>query len=205
MRFSSFFSLLLASTVFASPIANLEVEARDETSLITRAPATTPPYQDSWAYTAAIQAHGGLTKDNYYYFTLEWDLPTPVGEGDVETQDELQQLQQKLGFEHIGLVVGTITETDVKGPKNTVKAIKRDFVASVYHMIKTAGTTSVTPRNYGDYYKSETLKWGGQTTKAKAAKAKTAATGYTKEGKQGTYDVNTNNCNTFVTAVKKGL
>lgn len=195
MKFSNLFSLLLASIAIASPIAYPEPEAAESTELATRA-----TNEDSWAYTKAIAAHPGLTKDNYYYFTLEWPIGTVVGDGDKESQAEVTALRQKLGFDHIGLVVGQITEKVVNQGKKSEKT-KRDFVASVYHMTADdKDNTSQTPRNYDTHYSAQTLKWGGATTKKKADKAKPTAKDYVAD--HATYSVDSNNCNTFVTAVK---
>ncbi|KAM3084820.1 hypothetical protein ACMFMG_003270 [Clarireedia jacksonii] len=195
MKFSNIFTLLLASLAIASPVPHPETEAAEITELTTRA-----TNEDSWAYTKAITAHPGLTKDNYYYFTLEWPIGSIIGDGDKESKAEVTALRQKLGFDHIGLVVGRITETTVNKGKKSEKT-KRDFVATVYHMTADAqDKTGQIPRNYGDYYASQTLRWGGATTTKKADKVKSTAKDYVTA--HPLYSVDSNNCDTFVTALE---
>ncbi|EED14658.1 hypothetical protein TSTA_041360 [Talaromyces stipitatus ATCC 10500] len=163
MRFSYILSGFLAALAIASPIAR--PEEVDVTELVTR-----ETYQDTAEFTAANSVHPGLQNGQYYWFTLEWPLGAPVGDGDKESQTELQQLQQKLGFEHIGVVVGKVTETTTGKGKN--QKTKRDFNAVLYHMTK----KNVNP---GDV-ELKTANWkadprknlkGGQVTSSKKVDA----------------------------------
>ncbi|KAI8623446.1 hypothetical protein F5Y19DRAFT_458429 [Xylariaceae sp. FL1651] len=191
MRVSYLFSVLLASLAVASPVASPNVS--DDVSLTARATEDTPEYA------AAIKAHSGLSKDKYYYFTLEWPLGVAVGDGDKETDAELKELQQKLGFEHIGVVVGQVTETETGKGKN--KKTKRDFIATLYHMTKknaNPGDTEFKSPNYRANSK-QNLKWGGETSKKKAGAAKKAGKDYVDDHK--IYKVDGNNCNDFAQTV----
>jgi hypothetical protein len=194
---------LLASIAIASPIASPEAEAVETTELTTRAPT----YVDSWEYKEAIAAHSGLTKDNYYWFTLEWPIGTVVGDDDKESQPEITALRRQLGYDHVGIVIGQITETTGKG-KDKDK-VTRDFKASVYHMVvkdAVKDTTDMVPRNFNNHYEPQVLRWGGLTSKKKVDKATKTAKGYIKaDAKHEVYNVDSNNCNTFVTAVKADL
>jgi hypothetical protein len=191
MRVSYLFSVFLASLAIASPVASPNVAG--DVSLTARAT------EDTAEYTAAIKAHSGLSKDKYYYFTLEWPLGIAVGDGDKETNAELKELQQKLGFEHIGVVVGQITETETGKGNN--KKTKRDFKATLYHMTKNAKSdTEFKSPNYRADSK-QNLKWGGETSKKKADAAKKAGKNYVDDNK--TYKVDGNNCNDFAQTVLK--
>ncbi|KAB8302401.1 hypothetical protein EYC80_005822 [Monilinia laxa] len=209
MRFLSFFSLLLASVAIASPISFPKSQAADSTDLITRTPVAST-YVDSAAYSLAIAAHNSLTKNTYYYFTLEWPSGVLIRDDDKETPDELKQLVQRLGFDHIGLVVGYITEREGKKVKGKPLEIARDFKAVVYHMVKIDSETKETKAIHHTYDPTPgkgkdaglILKWGGQTTKKKDSTVKTAGTDYVANG-HSTYSVDSNNCNDFVTAIKK--
>ncbi|KAI3316586.1 hypothetical protein HD806DRAFT_552192 [Xylariaceae sp. AK1471] len=194
MQLSYLLSVFLASLTIASPVANPNVA--DDVSLATRAT------DDTAEYKAAIAAHPNLSKDKYYYFTLEWPLGTPVGDGDTESGDELKQLQQKLGFEHIGVVVGQIIETETGKGKN--KKTKRDFKATLYHMTKKnkePGDTEFKTRNYSA--DSKQLKWGGETSKKKADAAKKAGKDYVDDNK--IYKVDGNNCADFAQSVLNAI
>ncbi|KAI9650092.1 hypothetical protein NHQ30_000105 [Ciborinia camelliae] len=197
MRFSDLLPLLLIAPVaVARPIARPEPKAANKTNLITSAPT----YVDTWAYTQAITMHSGLTKDNWYYFILEWPLGTTGGK---EYEAEIKQLRQQLGFDHIGIVIGRITETEQKSEEGVVKII-RNFAAVTYHMTASdSGKTNVTPQNFDNYYEGQTLKWGGATTPEKAASAKTTAEGYTEQDGHWNFSINDNNCDTFVKVIER--
>ncbi|KAI1174945.1 hypothetical protein F4777DRAFT_552501 [Nemania sp. FL0916] len=195
MQFSYLLSAFLATLAIASPVANPNQDY--DVGLTTR---TT---EDTAEYKAAVAAHGGLTKDKYYYFTLEWPLGQPVGDGDKESNDELKELQQKLGFEHIGVVVGKVTETDSGKGKN--KKTKRDFKATLYHMTKknvNPGDTEFKSPNY-KANSGQNLKWGGESSSKKADAGKKAGKDYVDDNK--IYKVDGNNCNDFANAVLKAV
>ncbi|TGJ83240.1 hypothetical protein E0Z10_g5514 [Xylaria hypoxylon] len=143
-----------------------------------------------------------LTTHKYYYFTVEWPLGAALGDGDKESDVELKALQQQLGFEHIGVVVGQITETGSGKGKN--KKTKRDFKSTLYHMTKknkVPGDTEFKSVNYRADSKGLTFR--GETSKKKADGAKKAGKDYVNQN--GIYKVQGNNCADFTTTVLSAL
>ncbi len=195
MQFSYLLTAFLATLAIASPLtANPDDEIA---GLAARAPG------DTAEFTAALAAHPGLTNGQVVWFSLEWALTVPVGDGDVESKTELQQLQAKLGFDHIGVVAGTVKETTTGKGKN--QKTKRDFDAQLFHMIKTnvnPGDTALKTHNWA-VVAGQTLKFGGVTTAKKITNAKNAAKAYVEEHK--IYAVNGNNCNDFAQTVIRQL
>ncbi|KAH8900382.1 hypothetical protein GQ53DRAFT_127835 [Thozetella sp. PMI_491] len=192
MRVSFFLSAFLATLAIATPVANPEAAQIDYLS-------ARDTFDDTPEYTAAIKAHSGLVKDHYYWFTLEWPLGAAVGDGDAESKTELQQLQQKLGFEHVGAVLGQITETTTGKGKN--QKTKRDYNAMLYHMVKNnvdPGDTELKSRTW-KASSAQNLKWGGETSSKKITAAKKAGKDWVSDHK--IYNVNGNNCNDFAQAV----
>ncbi|KAI1073487.1 hypothetical protein F5B20DRAFT_597647 [Whalleya microplaca] len=164
MHFSHLLTAFLATLVVATPIANsdpepaLAVEAND---LVGR-----ETLEDTEAYTAAIGAHPDIQKGKYYWFELTWDLKAAIDD-DHETKSELEKLRKKLGFKHIALVVGEVTEKESGKGKN--KKTKRDFNAMFYDMVKdNKDRTESHFANFKGLREGQTLKWGGDTTKSKA-------------------------------------
>ncbi|KAI0536021.1 hypothetical protein GGR58DRAFT_528842 [Xylaria digitata] len=195
MKLSYLISFFLTSLVVASPVAN--INAPEDVRLSVR--TTT---QDTAEYKAAIAAHGHLKKDKYYYFTLEWPLGAKVGDSDKETDAELKMLQQELGFAHVGVVVGQVTETE--SGKGKHKKVKRDFKATLYHMTKKnvhPGDTEFKSRNYSADAKR--LRYRGETSKKKADAAKKVGKDYV--GDHPLYKIDGNNCADFAGAVLKVL
>ncbi|KAI0006264.1 hypothetical protein F4779DRAFT_597199 [Xylariaceae sp. FL0662B] len=165
MHFSYLFTAFLATLALASPVANPypePISAEEVRNLTSR-----DNVEETDAYKAAsAAAHKHLEKDKYYWFQLTWDLNAPV-EGDQETKAELRKLQEKLGFEHVALVVGQILENEVGKGKN--KKTKKAFHAMLRHMIKNKqGKTESRTVNFTGPKQGQTLKWGGETTKKKA-------------------------------------
>ena len=169
-----------------------------------KAPAATPgpataaaiPNVDTTQFTAAIEANPGL-QPGFAWFRLEWPLPAEVGDGDAESDSELQQLRQQLGFEHIGIVMGQVTVNPTGRGKN--QKVNRDFNAQLFHMVSNeAGAARVAFHNWA-VIPPQVLKFGGVTTAAKIAKAKTAAQAHVAANPA--YSVQTNNCNTFANAM----
>jgi len=210
MKFSHILSAFLATLVVASPIddrhaqvANqlLEVAQRDVYELSPRA----VPNEDTAEYTAAIKAHTPLVNGEYYWFWLQWPRGA-IGDGDGESAAEIKALRDALGFDHIGVVVGQIKEATKGKGKNEV--LTRDFVAELHHMIEVDGTTNtgIIQRRY-EWKKDsgKVLVWGGGTSGSKATAAKKFAKAWTDTPAQKTYNVKTNNCDTFAKAVKGKL
>jgi hypothetical protein len=209
MKFSYILPALLATLTTANSLVDLEdtknsladFEATTDTTALTSRAA--PVYEDTAEYKAAVAARPGLQADQHYWFRYEWPLGTPVGDGDQEDKKELQELQNKLGFAHIGVVVGQITQTDKGKGKN--KKTHRDFNAMLYHMTKMNVNPGDTEMKSAVWKAStgKKLVWGGSTTRAKATAAKKVAKDYVAEHKL--YAVNGNNCNDFAQAVIKSL
>lgn len=167
MRFSYLLSAFLASLTIASPIAN--PEAVENSNLAIRADDVNTP-----EWTLATKTKPGLKKDDWVWFTLEWDRGTIVGDGDTESAKEISDLRDKLGFDHIGIVIGQITEVESGKGKN--KKTTRDFKASLDHMIEVKDKTELkTYANWKVPGAGKTLKFGGMTTSSKATAARKAA------------------------------
>ncbi|KAI1097404.1 hypothetical protein F4804DRAFT_174721 [Jackrogersella minutella] len=192
MRFTYFITAFLATLAIASPISS-DTDIAEGVNLVTRDTVTQTP-----EYKAAAAAHSGLQKDKYYYFLLKWELPAKIADGDTETLSELQQLQKNLGFEHIGVVVGQVTET-TKG-KTGKKQTTQDFKAFLYHMTKDKDN-NVMGHSPTYKYDGKPLEYGGTTSKKAVDKAKTNAKDYVADKDHKAYNVDNNNCNTYAQAV----
>ncbi|KAI5856792.1 hypothetical protein GGS23DRAFT_588647 [Durotheca rogersii] len=191
MQLSYLFTTLLAAFAVASPISTAS-DAAEGAQLATRATE-----ELTAEYRAAQRAISNLQAGKFYWFTIEWDLGEVIPGPTHETPDELKQLQQQLGFDHIGLVVGQVTETKTGKGKN--EKIKKDFKASLLHMTKdTKKNTELKGPNYKADRKA--LIRGGETSKKKVDAAKKAAKDYVAANP--VYSVATNNCNTFVQTIK---
>ncbi|KAK1753170.1 hypothetical protein QBC47DRAFT_362991 [Echria macrotheca] len=214
MKFSYILSAFLASLSIASPIderltqvASRDVQAAAEPGEVYAISARDDvPNDDTPNYTAATKAHTPLVNGKYYWFWLQWPRD-PVGDGDGESAAEIKALRDALGFNHVGVVVGQIKETPQGKGKNA--KLKRDFIAELHHMIEIKGSTNtgIIQRQY-DYKNKDSdkvLVWGGETTASKAAAAKKFAKAWTDVEAQKTYNVKTNNCDTFAKAVKGKL
>ncbi|KAI0841363.1 hypothetical protein F5Y06DRAFT_218813 [Hypoxylon sp. FL0890] len=199
MKFTYFLNAFLATLAIASPITNAPNE---ETGLATRNDEEVRTDN----YKAVFAAHPDLQKDKYYYFTIKNSLPDKVRDGDTETLTELQQLQQRLGFDHIGVLVGQVTETTRTKPagkkKPGKKTTTKDFRGFYIHMTKgkdskTAQHTSVWSDRGAE--SNQKIEYVGTTTKKGEDKAKAEAKSYVEEHK--TYDIENNNCNSFAQAI----
>lgn len=162
-----------------------------------------PKIIETEEYKKALEKHHGLKENDWYYFTVE----TPLGQvipGDSETKTELQRLQHNLHFEHIAIVVGQVVYHESnKGKKH--HTIKKDFNAVQYDMIKNPQHKTNARNPVWKYQAHKTLKYGGTTTKSKAlpAKVKKIADDWVKEHPD--YNIQNNNCNSFVQNVKHHL
>ncbi|KAI2469989.1 hypothetical protein F4781DRAFT_430895 [Annulohypoxylon bovei var. microspora] len=201
MRFTYFLSAFLATLTIASPISS-GADVTESISLVTR---DTEKQTDE--YKAALKAHAGLQKDQYYYFFQKDNLGAKILDSDAETLTELEQLQKNLGFEHIGVIVGQVTEVTVgkTGKKTTTK----DFKATYYHMTKdkknnVMGHGPNWKASLVDFSKS-TLVYGGQTNKKGVDNAKKNSKDYLAEADHKTYDIGKNNCNTYAQAVAQAF
>ncbi|RWA15101.1 hypothetical protein EKO27_g66 [Xylaria grammica] len=195
MKLSYLLSFFLASLVITSPVAT--PNGTDDVALTTRTTTNDTP-----EYKAAIAAHPTLSKDKYYYFTIKWPLGAEVGDGDQESDAELKALQQQLGFEHIGVVVGQITET-VSGKGKNQKTT-RHFNASLYHMTKKNKVPGDTEFKHSKYRAdAKHLKFRGETSNKKANSVSKAGKDYVSVN--DIYKVQGNNCNDFAKAVMNVL
>ncbi|KAI1410271.1 hypothetical protein F5Y13DRAFT_168055 [Hypoxylon sp. FL1857] len=206
MKFTYFLNAFLATLAIASPISS----GRDEeTGLAAR--ADDEVLTDN--YKAVAAAHPGLQKDKYYYFTIKNSLPDKVENGDAETLTELQQLQKNLGFDHIGVLVGQVTETTRTKPggkkgKPGKKTTTKDFKGFYIHMTKgkdgkTAQHTSVWSDRGAQ--SNQKIEYVGTTTKKGEDKAKAEAKAYVEEEDHKVYNIQNNNCNSFAQAILGAL
>ncbi|EFE42382.1 hypothetical protein TRV_02821 [Trichophyton verrucosum HKI 0517] len=209
MKFSTIFSTLLAAAsvaVNATPIARNEVDsslisARETTPLSTpfSAELVKRETEDSDTFAALAQAYGGeLEDDKYYVLTAKWPLRDEI---DNETPAELQELQKKLGFYHIGFIVGKVSIKE-SGPKKHRKT-KRDFDGQVYDTIKKENKDIKFRKTNWDTTKRRDIEFVKMTTKKKADAINNKAKDYEKD--HPVYSVADNNCNTFVQALLSEL
>jgi hypothetical protein len=174
-----------------------------------KAPATVVPIKTK-RYDAAVGAAAKegkrLEPSKWYVFTKEWDLPDPV-EGTFESKTDLQKLQQKLGFEHVAVVVGQVTE--VKRGKGKNEKVTLDFDAYYMDLMKDDDlVTSILrgPKRLDPdepVRSKQILKWSKSTTAAKGSSAAMGKVGkaYFQEAGHQKYNVDSNNCATFRDAV----
>lgn len=147
MKFSSIFSVFLAALtvgVGASPIPSdssiqetlnnsttAPVKLYEESSLGKR---NNPPVEETDTFKQFVKVHKDMKKDQYYAFTVKWTFGTAPG--DQTPKEEMKQIQEKYGFDHIALAIGKVTEktTTTGGKKNKTKKTVRDFDAHMYHL-----------------------------------------------------------------------
>lgn len=166
MRFSYLISAFLASLAIASPIFSPEAVERD---LAIRAEDVNT---DEWEFANKIQS--GLKKDDWVWFTQEW-LRGTVGDGDTESEKEISDLRNDLGFDHIGIIIGKITEST--SGTGSSKVTTHGFKASMYHMISNKGKAkpAEVPKWKVPDASKYTVKWGGKTKEKKVTAAKKVA------------------------------
>jgi hypothetical protein len=158
------------------------------------------------AYLSAKQSIGNLKVGEWYKFTSKSPYTKP---GPHETADEVKQLQQRLGFNHIAVVVGQVVEKVTKGKgKNKNKTeTHRDFVAIIIDLIKEEDNGS--KMNFANFKPTKVFKLeDGEQTSAKKADptaVKKKAAEYFKEAGHSQYSVASNNCNTFARALMKQI
>ncbi|KAI1457605.1 hypothetical protein F4805DRAFT_166806 [Annulohypoxylon moriforme] len=207
MKFSSIFSLFLAGLAAASPLgqpqsseglAIREADIEIENTLVTRADD-----KISAEYTKVHAANANIANGKYYAFTIRW----PLGDGtniDSETPAEIQELQQELGFKHIGVIIGKVK--DVEAGKGKNKHADKDFTGQLYHLIKKSdGSAELdSPRNYKLSGQTAGLFKNGHLTFLKEVSAKTysdakkTADKYFATPDHQKYSVKDNNCDSFV-------
>ncbi|EGD96714.1 hypothetical protein TESG_04146 [Trichophyton tonsurans CBS 112818] len=216
MKFSTIFSTLLAAAsvaVNASPIARNEVDSSLISARETTASLSTPfptelvkrgddgdvKIEDSDTFAALAQAYGGeLEDDKYYVLTAKWPLRDEI---DNETPAELQELQKKLGFYHIGFIVGKVSIKESGNKKH--RKLKRDFDGQVYDTIKKENKDIKFRKTNWDTSKRRDIEYVKMTTKKKADAINNKAKDYEKD--HPVYSVEDNNCNTFVQALLSEL
>ena len=106
--------------VFSAVFCALTLGVRAAPALESRA-AT-----DTAEYNKVIAVHPSMVPGKMYVFTITWPL------GTAGNDKKLWELQQQLGFNHIGLLVGEVMKTE-KGPPNK-KTIHHDFAGMVYDL-----------------------------------------------------------------------
>ncbi|KAI0887346.1 uncharacterized protein GGS22DRAFT_108056 [Annulohypoxylon maeteangense] len=206
MKFSSIFSVFLAGLAVASPLgkpqssedlAVREAEIEIESNLITRADD-----KISAEYNKVHAAKSSIANGKYYAFTVKW----PLGDGtniDSETPAEIQELQKKLGFKHVGVIIGKVKDVETGKGKN--KHHEKDFSGQLFHLIKKAdGSAQLdSPRNYKLSGQTAGLFKNGQLSFLKEVSAKTfsdakkTADKYFAVPGHDKYSVDNNNCDSF--------
>ncbi|KAI1212923.1 uncharacterized protein F4807DRAFT_457009 [Annulohypoxylon truncatum] len=207
MKFSSIFSLFLAGLAAASPlgqpqssedIAVREADIEFDNALVARADDKITP-----EYTKVHAAKSTIANGKYYAFTIKWPLSDSTAI-DSETPAELQELQQKLGFKHIGVILGKVKDVETGKGKN--KHAEKDFTGQLFHLIKkTDGSAELdSPKNYKLSGQTAGLFKNGQLTFLKEISAKTytdakkTAENYFATPDHQKYSVDDNNCDSFV-------
>lgn len=168
-----------ANPVTYTPINN-PVDINVDYPLIVRAPssAKTPSVVPTKTkrYNATVAAAGKdgktLEPNKWYVFTKEWDLPDAV-EGTFESKTDLQKLQEKLGFEHVAVIIGQVTE--VRKGKGKNEEITMDFGSYYMDLMKDPGKISSVlrgperPHTKEPIKPKQTLIWSKATTVAKGS------------------------------------
>ena len=182
MQFSYLLSAFLATLAIASPIANPSpapevaevvddlVARTDDTAVAGVPQQLSARWDDATPMYNAIAATGAtLNKDQWYWFKLTWDLNTPVGDGESPT--ELQKLQQRLGYNHVAIVVGRVAEIAYGPPKS--RKYRRDFqdVTQADLYVTEPDTTTSRIMNWNSANPGKTLHYGGTTTASKGARS----------------------------------
>ncbi|KAF1950849.1 hypothetical protein CC80DRAFT_509422 [Byssothecium circinans] len=201
MRFSTILSTLLAS--LAIGVGANPVPFDQTVSLVSRAD------EKSALYTAAEKAVGGPldpTKD--YAFELRWDLghdPTDTKKSVQRTPQirSLNELRQRVGYDHVAVLVGKATAAPIKGGKNKgsqKRTFNGHFVDLVAYGAKNDkarlhGPTDVTDaRGIWDY---QSLKFIKQTTKGSKTALKKSGEDYFKQANKVVYNTVDNSCVSF--------
>ena len=111
-------------------------------------------------YKAAHAAHSSIEDGKTYAFTLK--SPKNAAEKDPK----MKQLTTELGFSHIYLVVGQVSERHT-GPPNKPTGTQKSFTAVMYHM---AGIDTVVADYKNWKADDKKLEFVKETTKAKQDK-----------------------------------
>ncbi|KAF4628585.1 hypothetical protein G7Y89_g9567 [Cudoniella acicularis] len=156
----------------------------------------------------SVLSRVNLKDGDWVWFSQLWDRG--VVDGDNETDEELKELRDELGYDHIAVIIGQVTIKDVgkgdKKGKGTV--LDRSFKGKMYHSVKEKDTRTELESPTWSMAKGlqgKSLKAGGKTTEAKAKAAIEAAEEYFAHGKNEYYDVKENNCETFAKVVEAKL
>ncbi|KAI1652926.1 hypothetical protein F4813DRAFT_376352 [Daldinia decipiens] len=207
MKFTYLLSAFLATLAATSPIATVSDPA-ENTELVTRADnavesaelvARSPTVEETPQYAAIKAKHSNLKKDHYYYFYVTWPRGSII-QGDHETKAEVEELRNSLGFDHIGIIVGQVTETEKTVKKKST--LIKNFQARLFHLTKDKSGKSVfTMTEWKSDHKP--LRFGGETNKRKHDAVKRKAQDWIED--HPTYNVQTNNCNTFVHNIATSL
>ncbi|KAF2198580.1 hypothetical protein GQ43DRAFT_434137 [Delitschia confertaspora ATCC 74209] len=210
MRFTPLFSTLLATlaiTTTAAPVADPNVvgepiEFEISPDLVSRGK------DDTDVFNAVQKVHSDLKVGSYHVLELQYNNKP---EDDNETDEELKKLREKLGFKHVGIVVGTVKEIQ-KEDKKKKKPQKLTFDGQFYDLVKLKqkkkNGMDVEQRNSAFRKPDESkmkLVYVKGTTKNKAGKIKNLAKDYFEDAAHHLYNVDNNNCNTFVKAIEKEL
>ncbi|KAH7128203.1 hypothetical protein B0J11DRAFT_264592 [Dendryphion nanum] len=158
---------------------------------------------DTKEYNHFEKVYSSLVKDKYYAFEIQWPRGTGGGETG-ETGEELAAVRDELGFDHIGIVIGQVTETSIGKPKD--KKVKRSFAPLRYDIRKIGGTKNeLRSQNWGKSTNDidRPLKFIKEVKKADFTKFKKTADDWITANPE--YNVRTANCNDFFQAMKKAI
>ncbi|PSN60444.1 hypothetical protein BS50DRAFT_210009 [Corynespora cassiicola Philippines] len=219
MKFSTVLSTLLSSlavSISASPIgipADTEpIERHSPHSFQHIAARTLDPYalaaraptiSKTKAYEAAEKVHKNLVVNDYYVFTIEWDLKSEAMADEKEEKD-VYDLQQSLGYAHVAVLVGKVTEktTGKAGAKTTTKDFDAVFIDQV---VAEDDVTAMLrgPVKFLGTQKGQALKYQKETTakKGDASNVKKIGQAYFDIKGHNVYSTETNHCGTFKDAI----
>jgi len=212
MKFSALLSTLFAALAVAGPIAIQDVATEDAYLQARADPVIDEDAHWKKAFGVAKAAGVNIAANSYHYFQVEWPLGSTQPPANKETAAEIKKVQEKLGFDHVAVIVGQFEEVSTTSKvtkKNPVAitTITRKFKARMYDLIKmTDGKTDIRSPNWdsakGDSV-GKTLRYVGATTKAKQDKVPKTATDYKTDNP--VYKADSVNCGTFRDAVVKVL
>ncbi|CRG84601.1 hypothetical protein PISL3812_01864 [Talaromyces islandicus] len=223
MKFSYILTALLATLTVASPIPNPDSADVAVAELDVRASQggrggghsghgghggkgghdPKPEIQESDAYKRAKKAmpfYESLENGKYYWFTQTWKRGAFHGDG--ESNQDLKEIRDELGFDHIALVSGYVVDKTVRSGKKQVT--KRDFIGDMFDLVMDEGDKAESsvekwlPKAEGS---STTVHHGGKTSKSKHDSLRRKGKDYVKVHPK--YNAKTNNCNDYVNDLKK--
>lgn len=213
MKFSALFTALIVTWAVASPlawpeVAGPEVDAHELSARVKHhhrphhkprpGVSDTPRVSthESLAYQSVKKAMPGVAVGRWYKIFSKSPYTPP---GPNETPSEIQKLKERLGYNHIAVVVGVVTERTVRTGKGKYMrtVIWRDFESRILELRKEVDGRATLDVNKFLPSKVYVLDEGARSSPGAADKAVLKAQAYFKQPGHAMYNLETNNCDTF--------